>query len=55
MEKALVMVLPSSERVKMGEFDKWQKENRKEGIQSDFPQASHFFLLEKEVLSDNAL
>ena len=37
-------IFPFLERAKMGEFDKWQKENRKEGIQSGCLQASHFFL-----------
>ena len=53
MEKVLVMVLPFLEKVKMGEFDKWKKENRKEGIQSDCPQASHFFLQQKGFMSDD--
>ena len=55
MEKALVMVLPFLERAKMGEFDKWKKENRKEGIQSDYPQVNHLFLQPKGVMSNDVL
>lgn len=55
MEKAVVMVLASLKKAKTRGFDKLQKENREEGTQSDSPQASHLFLLQKEVLSGDTL
>ena len=55
MEKAAVMVLASLKKVKTRGFDKWKKENWEEGTQSNFPQASHLFLLQKEVVSNDAL
>ena len=45
MEKVVVMVLASLKKVKTRRFDKWKKENWEEGSQSDFPKASHLFLL----------
>ena len=55
MEKAAVMVLSFLEKEKTRGFGKWQKENQEEGTQSNFPQASNLFLLQKEVLSDDTL
>ena len=55
MEKAEVMIFAFLEKVKIRGFDKWKKEHREEGTQSDCPQASHFFLPQKGVLFDDTL
>ena len=44
MEKAEVMVFASLEKAKIGEFDKYKKENRKEDNRFDHPQPSHSLL-----------
>jgi hypothetical protein len=55
MEKAEVLVFAFLEKAKIRGFDKWQNESREGGTQSDCPQASHFFLPQKGVLSYDAL
>ena len=55
MEKAEVIVFSFLEKVAIRGSDKWQKENQEGGTQSDSPQASHFFLPQKGVMSYNAL